>query len=120
HPRVITAHDVLPREPVAGQQDAQRQLYERMDAIVVHTEHGRARLVDELGVPAPRVHGIPHGILRPAGGPPAPLPPELPDYDGPVVLCFGLLRPYKGIDVLVEAWREIERAELWIVGAPRM
>ena len=118
HPRVITAHDVLPREPVPGQRDAQRQLYERMDAIVVHTEHGRARLVDELGVPPKRVHVIPHGILRPAGD--APLPPELPHYDGTVVLCFGLLRPYKGIDVLVEAWQGIEDAELWIVGAPRM
>ena len=36
------------------------------------------------------------------------------------MLCFGLLRPYKGIDVLVEAWEGIEDAELWIVGAPRM
>jgi glycosyltransferase involved in cell wall biosynthesis len=37
-----------------------------------------------------------------------------------VVLFFGLLRPYKGLDVLIEAWREIEDAELWIVGMPRM
>jgi glycosyltransferase involved in cell wall biosynthesis len=117
-PRVITAHDVLPRAPMPGQLDAQRALYERMDAVVVHTDHGRARLVDELGVPEPRVHVIPHGILRPAGD--APLPPELPEYDGTVVLCFGLLRPYKGLDVLVEAWQDIEHAELWIVGAPRM
>ena len=118
HPRIITAHDVLPREPKPGQLDAQRHLYEHMDAVVVHTEHGRARLVDELGVPERRLHVIPHGILRPAGD--APLPSELPDYDGTVVLCFGLMRPYKGIDVLVEAWQGIEHAELWIVGAPRM
>jgi glycosyltransferase involved in cell wall biosynthesis len=37
-----------------------------------------------------------------------------------VVLFFGLLRPYKGIDVLLEAWRGIEDAELWIAGMPRM
>jgi glycosyltransferase involved in cell wall biosynthesis len=117
-PRVITAHDVLPREPLPGQRDAQRQLYERMDAVVVHTEHGRARLVGELGLDAARVHVIPHGVLRPAGD--APLPPELTAYDGTVVLCFGLLRPYKGIEVLLEAWRGIEHAELWIVGAARM
>jgi glycosyltransferase involved in cell wall biosynthesis len=117
-PRVITAHDVLPREPLPGQRDAQRQVYERMDAVVVHSEHGRARLVGELGLDAGRVHVIPHGVLRPAGD--APLPPELPDFDGTVVLCFGLLRPYKGIDVLLEAWRGIERAELWVVGAARM
>jgi glycosyltransferase involved in cell wall biosynthesis len=38
----------------------------------------------------------------------------------PVVLCFGLMRPYKGLDLLVEAWAGIEDAELWIVGMPRM
>ncbi len=37
-----------------------------------------------------------------------------------MVLCFGLMRPYKGIDVLVEAWKGIENAELWIAGMPRM
>ncbi len=118
-PRVVTAHDVLPREPLPGQREAQRELYGRMDAVVVHSERGRARLVDELGLPAARVHVIRHGVLRPAGD--AALPPELPAYDGTVVLCFGLMRPYKGLDVLLAAWRGIEEdAELWIVGAPRM
>jgi glycosyltransferase involved in cell wall biosynthesis len=117
-PRVLTAHDVLPREPMPGQREAQRRLYERMDAIVVHSEHGRARLVHELSLDPARVHVIPHGVLRPAGD--APLPAELAGFGGTVVLCFGLLRPYKGIDVLLEAWRGIEQAELWIVGAPRM
>jgi glycosyltransferase involved in cell wall biosynthesis len=118
HPRVLTAHDVLPRESLPGQRDAQRQLYQRMDAIVVHSEHGRRRLVGELGLDPGRVHVIPHGVLRPAGD--APLPIELAGFEGTVVLCFGLLRPYKGIDVLLEAWRGIGGAELWIVGAPRM
>ncbi len=36
------------------------------------------------------------------------------------MLFFGLLRPYKGLDVLLRAWRGIEDAELWIVGMPRM
>ena len=30
------------------------------------------------------------------------------------------MRPYKGVDVLLEAFREIEGAELWVVGMPRM
>jgi glycosyltransferase involved in cell wall biosynthesis len=39
-----------------------------------------------------------------------------------VALFFGLLRPYKGLDDLVEAWQgvRLEDAELWIVGMPRM
>jgi glycosyltransferase involved in cell wall biosynthesis len=38
----------------------------------------------------------------------------------PVVLCFGLMRPYKGIDLLLQAWDGIEDTELWIAGMPRM
>jgi glycosyltransferase involved in cell wall biosynthesis len=138
---VLTAHDVLPREPRPGQLAAQRRLYERFDAVVVHSEHGRERLVRELGVARERVHVIPHGALthladrsrethafgsRPRFGQPAESPAGGPPFqtDGPVVLCFGLLRPYKGLDVLVEAWRGVEgppaHAELWIVGMPRM
>ena len=48
-----------------------------------------------------------------------PLPDGLAAVEGPVVLFFGLLRPYKGLDVLLEAWREVKGAELWIVGRPR-
>jgi glycosyltransferase involved in cell wall biosynthesis len=43
--------------------------------------------------------------------------------EGPVVLFFGLLRPYKGVDVLLEAWRRAVRpagAQLWVAGMPRM
>jgi glycosyltransferase involved in cell wall biosynthesis len=37
-----------------------------------------------------------------------------------VVLFFGLLRPYKGIETLLSAWRGVDDGELWIVGRPRM
>ena len=37
-----------------------------------------------------------------------------------MVLFFGLLRPYKGIENLLEAFRQVPDAELWIVGNPRM
>jgi glycosyltransferase involved in cell wall biosynthesis len=121
HPLVLTAHDVLPREPRPGQIKAQRRLYERVDAVVVHSEHGAERLRGELGVPAERVHVIPHGAFTHlADLPDHPLPAELPATDRPVVLFFGLLRPYKGLDVLLEAWRGIDDAELWIAGMPRM
>ncbi len=37
-----------------------------------------------------------------------------------MILFFGLMRPYKGIDTLLEAFAEVEGAELWVVGNPRM
>jgi glycosyltransferase involved in cell wall biosynthesis len=115
---VLTAHDVMPREPRPGQLSAQRRLYDRFDAIVVHSEHGRERLTHELGVDPDRVHVIPHGAFTHL----AEAPPQPPPFhiNKPVVLCFGLMRPYKGIDVLLDAWRGIDDAELWIAGMPRM
>ena len=122
-PLVLTAHDILPREARPGQRTAQRRLYDRFDAIVVHSEHGRRRLTNELGVGPDRVHVIPHGVLEhlAASGPEeraSARPPFATEL--PVVLCFGLMRPYKGIDLLLDAWRGIDDAELWIAGMPRM
>src|ERR1700754_379779 len=76
HPRVLTAHGVLARAPRPGKLAAQKRLYDRMDAVVVHSEHGAARL-RELGVG--NVHVIPHGPLDALTDQPedAPLPPEL-------------------------------------------
>jgi glycosyltransferase involved in cell wall biosynthesis len=63
---------------------------------------------------------IPHGAFEHLTRQPReePLPPELAAVEGPVVLYFGVIRPYKGVDVLVEAFREVDAAELWIVGRP--
>jgi glycosyltransferase involved in cell wall biosynthesis len=124
-PLVLTAHDVLPREPRPGQRAAQRRLYDRFDAVVVHSEHGRARLIDELGIDGARVYVIPHGAFEhlAANAPTltsAAVEPPPFQTDKPVVLCFGLMRPYKGIDLLLQAWHGIENAELWVVGMPRM
>jgi glycosyltransferase involved in cell wall biosynthesis len=120
-PLVLTAHDILPREARPGQRAAQRRLYEQFDAIVVHSEHGRRRLTDELGVDPERAHVIAHGVFEHLAADGADTQIAAPfATDLPVVLCFGLMRPYKGIDLLLEAWRGIEGAELWIAGAPRM
>jgi glycosyltransferase involved in cell wall biosynthesis len=121
-PVVVTAHDLLPREPRPGQVRAQRRLYDAVDAIVAHSEYGRKQLVSALGVEPTRVHVVHHGAFTHLLGQrrEEPLPPELAEVRKPVVLFFGLLRPYKGIEVLLESWRGLAEAELWIVGRPRM
>ena len=107
-PRVLTMHNVIRRDRPG------RRLADRMDAVIVHTRHG----AELLG--AGNVHVIPHGAFEHLTRQPGerPLPAELAAVDGPVVLCFGLIRPYKGVDVVVEAFQEIEDAELWVVGRP--
>ena len=117
-PLVLTAHDLLPREPRLGQLAAQRRLLRRVDAVVVHSQYGRAQLVERMGIAPERVHVIHHGAFAP--GPGGALPPELADDGRPVVLLFGLLRPYKGVETLLRAWAGIAGAQLWIVGRPMM
>ncbi len=120
-PLVLTAHDLLPREPRPGQARWQLRLLRRMDAVIVHSRYGRDQLVARLGVPADKVHVIHHGAFEhvaTAAG--RPLPPSLAQVGGPVVLFFGLLRPYKGIAPLLDAFAEVTGAELWIVGRPML
>jgi glycosyltransferase involved in cell wall biosynthesis len=121
-PVVLTAHDLLPREPKPGQASAQRRLYRRVDAVVTHSEYGRSQLVDGLALDPARVHVIHHGAFEhlTQQAIEEPLPPDLAGVAGPVVLFFGLLRSYKGVEVLLNAWRGVAGAELWIVGMPRM
>jgi glycosyltransferase involved in cell wall biosynthesis len=124
-PRAITAHYILPPDPSRRQIRSARRVFEAMDAVVAHSEHGAARLRDEVGLEPGKVRVIPHGAFDYLTKLPEekPLPPELEGAKGPVILCFGLLRPYKGIENLVEAYGRIadgSGSELWIVGNPRM
>ena len=121
-PKVLTAHEVLPRERRRLHAGGRRRLYERVDAVVAHTEQARARLTGELGLDPEKVELIPHGSFDYLAHQPReePLPPELAAVEGPVVLNLGVWRPYHGIDVLLEAWRGIEGAELWVAGLPKM
>ena len=114
-PRVLTMHNVLRRDGEART----RRLAERMDAVVVHTRAG-ARELERLGVDGARVRVIPHGAFDYLAHQPLeePLPPELAAVEGPVVLYFGTVRPYKGVEVLLEAFHEVPEAELWVVGHP--
>jgi len=121
-PKVMTAHYIASPEPKWIELTTAQRTFESMDAVIVHTENGARRLQDLIGLPEDRIRVIPHGAFDYLTRLPdeAPLPIELDGAKGPVILFFGLMRPYKGIDTLLEACAEVEGAELWIVGNPRM
>ena len=125
-PRVMTAHYILPPQANGRQVRSARRVFGAMDAVVAHSEHSAARLRDEVGLDPARVRVIPHGAFDYLTRLPEekPLPAELEGAEGPVILSFGLLRPYKGIENLLDAFAPVAAsnpaAELWIVGNPRM
>ena len=83
--------------------------------MIVHTRAGA-----ELLGGGPRVHVIPHGAFEhlTRQRDERPLPPELAAIRRPVILYFGVVREYKGVDVLLEALPQVPEAELWVVGRP--
>jgi glycosyltransferase involved in cell wall biosynthesis len=103
-PTVFTSHDLLPRR-TASKRALWRSLLARFDRVVVHSEHGRERLL-ELGVDA-RV--IPHPVF--------PSNPPRAD-DGRTLLCFGVIRPYKGLGDAVAALDYVDDVRLLVVGDP--
>ena len=116
---VFTAHDVLPRRS----RDAAplwAELYGSCDRVIVHGAASRDRLLVEVGGIAPeRIAVIPHALLH--AGAAADLPPA---QEEPRILFFGLIRPDKGLDVLIEALpavaERVPDVPLDVVGSPRM
>ena len=118
-PTVLTIHDPLER----GHRPLPAGAFGHVDAVVVHSQYARTRVIADHGLEPGRVHVIRHGAFTGAavdGASGSALPGELTDDGSPVVLSYGLIRPYKGTDMLLEAWRGIDDAQLWVVGRPMM
>ena len=106
-PVTYTAHDALPNNPTPGRLRRAARNARAFRRVIVHSQHGRDALVDDLGADPAAVHVIPHGALT-AYRDVAPVAPAVPD--GPLVALLGLLRPYKGLDVLLDAWPSVRAA----------
>jgi glycosyltransferase involved in cell wall biosynthesis len=106
-PAVFTAHDLLPRR-TARRAKLWRTLLGRFERVIVHSENGRDTLAD-LGVDRDRLRVVAHPVF--------PSDPPRTD-DGRTVLCFGVIRPYKGLGDAIEAVRRAGNARLLVVGDP--
>jgi glycosyltransferase involved in cell wall biosynthesis len=124
---VLTVHDLLPHDTGQAHARAFHDLYARVDGIICHSESVRARLAEEFAIPFTKVRVVPHGPFF------YDLPPsthaETPGAHGLetaelIILWQGILFPYKGVDVLLQAWQQVEARVpgAWLViagtGAP--
>lgn len=128
-PLVWTAHDTHPfhgdpssRLQLLGWEASLRQI----DHFIAHTPYSKRQLI-HLGIPEDRISIIPHGILKldRNGADEQRAQHQRPVKDEKIVLFWGTIKPYKGVDVLVHAFAKLPRylrnqARLWIVGRPRM
>ena len=121
-PVVLTVHDTNPFNGAASagiQRRGVQRCLENVDRLIVHTDQGRRRLT-ALGIAPERTDVLAHGMLvtaRDFGADP---------IDGQLTfLLFGKIRPYKGADLLIDAFAALPeavrtRCRLRIVGKPYM
>ncbi len=101
-PVVFTAHDPLPNVGGRSRRRSAAATARSFARVVCHSEWGRRALVERCGVAPDRVRVIPHGALTYLRRLPDVPPPVA--GSGPLAALPGILRPYKGADVLVQAW----------------
>ena len=108
---VLTVHDLLPHDTGEAHKGTFLKLYRMADRLICHSDHIRTRLRVEFSVPEEKVSVIPHGPLfydlPVAGFEQTPRSCEQ-DLGRVLVLWQGIISPYKGVDLLLDAWQRVE------------
>lgn len=94
----------------------ERNAWRACDALCVHTEGLVAELSARLGPDHPPIHVTPHGVWSLPEAPGHVLEPELA-REGPL-LFFGVIRPNKGLHVLMDAMKFLPGHRLIVAGHP--
>ena len=126
-PVIVTVHDTLPFNGSAMALPQRAGFFwpaRAASEVIVHTKVGADRLA-EAGVKPDKINIVPHGpLFLPQRAPGAAPPPRAADGLKTFVL-FGQMKPYKGIDLLVEAVSLLpqavrQRSRFVVAGAPMM
>jgi len=106
---VYTVHNVLPHDSGPAVRRVYKRIYTQLaDTLIAHDAPTKARLETEFGVPAAKIRVIPHG---PMFGERSPERSRRERerlglaQDVCIVACQGILRPYKGVPFLLDAWK---------------
>ncbi len=118
---VFTAHNAVPHDRASVDLAAIKRDLDRSHLVVAHSAHVAEELKTEIRTTSP-IAVLPLG--------PQFTDQQLPPRDAafqrlgnpprPIVLFQGLIRPYKGLDLLLDAWPEVAEvfptATLYVVG----
>lgn len=116
---VLTIHDALlhPGERNRLRMALMSREIARADTVITLSEHVRNQVIEVHGVAPDRIHVVPHGVFGGSGATARRLPPTGRPFR---LLFFGRILPYKGLGLLLEAYRHLRKAadvELAIVGS---
>ena len=126
-PVVLTVHDTLPFNGAPGsslQTLGALKALRSFDHLIVHTGQGLERVSIHVGS-GERIARVPHGLLHQDQESPAPVRAKTGPNGEVTFLLFGKLKPYKGVDVLIQALAMLSPAartkcRVRVVGKPYM
>ncbi|HEX2712158.1 MAG TPA: glycosyltransferase [Candidatus Acidoferrales bacterium] len=108
---VYTVHNVLPQSTGQLRKEIYQRAYRLADALICHNEAAQTRLIEEFGLDPKRIWLIPHGPMFHDQQPPSVEEARARLGFPPgqcVILWQGIVKPYKGLDFLLEAWRAVQ------------
>ncbi len=119
---ILTVHNVSPHENNVINNILNRSVFMFADRFIVHSKNNKKIFCRRYKIDPKKVHVIPHGVLKPA---------RLKNYTkkqsrkflglkekDKVILFFGTIRAYKGVDILIKAFKKakIKNKKLVIAG----
>ncbi|SEH30112.1 glycosyltransferase family 4 protein [Magnetospirillum fulvum] len=104
-PYVLTLHDAIPHPGEGyGVRGAMiRHEVLRADHLITLSEHVKSQAIRDLSYPADRIDVIPHGVFSWGEAKPRSFPRDRPFR----LLFFGRIHPYKGLDLLLDAYKQM-------------
>ncbi|NBI29334.1 glycosyltransferase [Chengkuizengella sp. YPA3-1-1] len=108
---IYTVHNILPHDTNDRYKKVYSKVYKEVaDNLICHTDHAKKELISNINVETEKIKVIPHG----------PMFNLNIEYDNVeskkniginsdevVVLFFGIIRPYKGIEFLLDTWKKV-------------
>jgi glycosyltransferase involved in cell wall biosynthesis len=110
---VYTVHNILPHDTGDKYINTYRKVYELADKLICHANITKNQLIDKFNIESDKIEIIPHGPLFDEFEIKAKKEAceilELKNTKN--VLILGYIRPYKGIDFLIDTWKEVAEKE---------
>lgn len=98
---IITAHNVLPHDSGKKYYNIHKKIYECMDGIIVHEIAAYKEIMENFKIDKDKIVIIPHGIK---------MEKRLNNKERKKIVftSLGIIKKYKGIDTILEAWQDQE------------